>query len=133
MGIGDEFARYKAELDNRFWAVSAEANGQIVMSLWNDFLKAEGGRWIYTDRLSRWSGHGNRLFAKHLEKAWTKQLPIRIVVARTDNIALVRAGGDASTAKNTFKARPEWIGRVQEFDGDAFKIVFEKQTVTDTH
>ena len=81
MGIVDEFARYKAVLANRFWAVSAETKGEIVMSLWQDFLKAEGGRWIYSDRLSRWSGHGNRLFATHLEKAWTDQLPIRIVLA----------------------------------------------------
>jgi putative restriction endonuclease len=50
---------------------------------------------------------------------------VRIVKATTDNVALVEGGGDASIARNTFKARPEWAGRVTEFDGDNFTIEFE--------
>jgi len=49
-------------------------------------------------------------------------------MARTDNVALIDGGGGGSKAKNTLKAQPERVGRVTEFDGDAFTIVFDKPT-----
>ncbi|NDK37332.1 hypothetical protein DT603_00535 [Pseudoxanthomonas gei] len=81
---------------------------------------------VYRDLLSRWTGNGNRLFAKHLELVFADQRPVRLVIAKTDNVALIEGGGDGSKAKNTFKARPEWIGRVTDFDGNNFTIKFDK-------
>jgi len=52
-----------------------------------------------------------------------------VVVSRTDNVDLIESGGDGSKAKNVFKARPEWIGRVTSFDGDNFEIRFERTSV----
>jgi putative restriction endonuclease len=126
MGIVDEFARYRATLKNRFYCVSAISDGQMVASLWQHRIKVEDGKWVYRDCLSRWSGQGNTLFREHLKQAIAEDLPVRIVMARTDNIPLIEHGGDGSKAKNTFKARPEWIGKVAEFDGDNFVIQFEK-------
>jgi putative restriction endonuclease len=126
MGIVAEFARYKATLRNRFYDISAEVGSETVLSLWRHRISVEGGRWIYRDHLSRWSGLGNEQFARHLRTAFNDGRLIRVVVATTDDAELVEAGGDASTAKNTFKARPDWVGRVEAFDGDHFTIGFDR-------
>ena len=126
MGISAEFAKLGARLVNNQWAVSALTGTELVASLWFHRLKSENGQLVYRDYLGRWSGHGNRLFAKHLEVAKSDQRPVRLVIARTDDVALIEAGGDGSKAKKTFKARPEWVGRVTDYDGDRFTIAFDK-------
>ena len=126
MGIVAEFEKYKARLRNQFWAVSALTDTEMVASLWEHRIRVESGRWVYRDYLTRWSGNGNALFREHLLQAMSEERPVRIVKATTSNVALVEGGGDASKAKNTFKARPEWIGRVTNFDGDNFEIIFER-------
>ena len=127
MGISAEFATYKAKLVNIQWAVSALTESELVVSLWSHRMKTQSdGTWVYQDYLARWSGNGNKLFREHLRVAIAEERPVRVVLARTDNEALIEGGGDGSKAKNTFKARPERIGRVIEFDGDAFTIVFDK-------
>jgi hypothetical protein len=126
MGITSEFARYGATLVNRQWAVSALTADEWIASLWQHRMTTEGEQWVYRDYLGRWSGNGNKLFAEHLRIAYADQRPVRVVVARTDNVTLVEGGGDASKGKNTFKARPERVGRVMAFDGDHFTIVFDK-------
>ena len=129
MGISAEFASYKAKLVNVQWAVSALTDSELVMSLWSHRMKTKpDGTWIYQDNLGRWSGNGSKLLAEHLRLAIAEERPVRLVMARTDNVPLIEGGGDASKAKNTFKARPERIGRVAEFDGDAFTIVFDRPT-----
>lgn len=125
MGITAEFARLGARLANAQWAVSALTREEMVASLWYHRMKTEDGRLVYRDYLGRWSGHGNRLFGEHLRQAFEEQRPVRLVMARTDDVALVERGGSAAKARNTFSARPEWIGRVTKFDGDNFTIEFE--------
>lgn len=126
MGIVDEFARYNATLVNHIYTVSAIQDGQMVASLWQHRIKVENGGWVYRDFLGRWSGNGNALFRKHLEQAVAEELPVRVVVARTDNVELIEGGGDGSKAKNHYKARPEWIGKIVAYDGNNFEIRFDK-------
>ena len=126
MGITAEFAKLGARLVNNQWAVSALTANEMVASLWFHRLKAENGQLVYRDYLGRWSGHGNRLFAEHLKTAMSDQRPVRLVIAKTDDVGLIESGGDGSKAKKTFKARPEWVGRVTDFDGDRFTIAFNR-------
>lgn len=126
MGITAEFAKLGARLVNNQWAVSALTANEMVASLWFHRLKTEDGQLVYRDYLGRWSGHGNRLFAEHLKIAMSDQRPVRLVIAKTDDVDLIESGGDGSKAKKTFKARPEWVGRVTDFDGDRFTIAFNK-------
>ena len=126
MGITAEFARYGAKLVNQQWAVSALTEDAWVASLWYHRMTSEHGQLVYRDLLSRWSGNGNRLFAQHLELVFADQRPVRLVMAKTDDVALIEGGGDGSKAKKTFRARPEWTGRVTEFDGNNFTIKFDK-------
>jgi hypothetical protein len=121
------FNRYGAKLANPQWAVSAvNDKGELVVSCWSHYLKAGGGKLVYTDYLSRWSGNtaGNNLFRKHLEEAIAADMPIRLVKATTSDPELVDSGGDASEGKNTFSVREDVVGRVTSFDGDNFTIEF---------
>ena len=130
MGITEAFATYKAKLVNVQWAVSSLTESELIVSLWKHRMKPQSdGTWIYQDYLGRWSGHGNALFGAHLRVAIAEGRPVRLVMATADTVALIEGGGDGSKANNTFKARPERIGRVTEFDGNNFTIVFARPTV----
>jgi len=125
------FRRYKAELDNPNWAVSAIAkDGAVVISCWTQyFVRAEAGVLRYQDSLSRWNGSnkpGWNLLRKHLELAKANHSEIRLVLARTDNPEAVAKGGDASKLNNSFSTREDLIGRLTHFDGDQFTIDFRK-------
>src|SRR5690606_10531510 len=95
-------------------------------SLWFHRLKSEEGQLVYRDYLGRWSGHGNRLFGEHLKIALADQRPVRLVIVRTDDVEQIESGDDGSKVRKTFRARPEWVGRVTAFDGDQFAIGFDK-------
>ena len=132
MGISAEFAKFGATLKNVQWSVSAyNTKGELVLSLWQHFFgKAVAGKIRYEDNVSRWSGAGNKEFRRNLDQAFAGQQVIRAVLARTSNEAGVRSGQDASQFKNTFAARPDWIGKVLLWDGDHFIIEFEKAPLT---
>ena len=124
MGIAAEFARFNAKLANVQWAVSARTAEGVVMSLWQHKLRTENGVWVYRDRLSRWQGPGNRLFAEHLREALEHNLQLRMVKAIAAEPALVDRGEYASTMRKTFHAVPDRVGQVVSFDGDAFELRF---------
>lgn len=127
MGIEQEFARFGAKLRNRNWAVSAliDAPKQLVVSLWAHNLQTVDGRWVYDDSLARWQGAGKNLLKEHLSIAHHEGLPLRTVVATMLNREQVLAG-TAKQPRNSFKARPEWLGRVERLNGDAFLLVFDR-------
>ena len=126
--LTEAFAKYGATLKNVNWSVSAENDkGELVLSLWQQFFKAPVGNTIrYVDKVSRWSGNGNKEFRERLDKAHASSQPIRAVIARTNNEAAVASGQDASKLKNTFSVRENWLGKLALWDGDNFEIEFTK-------
>lgn len=130
LGYVDAFRRYKAELANPQWAVSAiSANGELVISCWSHlFGKNEDGELPYRDRVGRFSGNvpGANLLKEHLQKALTEQLPVRLIIATTEHTDVVDRGGNASEAPKTFRLREDLIGYVKSFDGDSFELRFRR-------
>lgn len=127
MGISAEFAVYGAKLVNLQWAVSALTESELVVSLGSHRIKTlPDVAWVHHDHLGRWSCNGSSLFADHLRIAIAEERPVRLVLVRTDDMALVESGEGASKSRKSFKARPERIGRVTRFDGNTFTIVFAK-------
>ena len=127
------FNRYGTKLNNPNWAVSAiSKSGELVISCWKHYLSNEGGKLVYTDRLSRWASNkpGNNLLRGHLDAATKDQTNVRLVIAKTDKPALVDSGEDASQAQNTFGVREDLVGRIGSFDGDEFVIEFTKDLAT---
>lgn len=127
MGIDREFGRYGAKLVNRAWAVSAltDEPPQLVVSIWQHNIDTSDGRWVYDDSLARWKGPGKNLLKEHLALAQRDRLPLRAVVATQHNRADVLVNPDKQP-RNTFQARPDWMGRVELLDGDRFSLVFEQ-------
>lgn len=131
LSLTSAFARYGAKLANPQWAVSAiNSNGELIVSCWKHYLEGADGKLCYRDRLSRWAGNaaGNNLLREHLNKAISDDLPVRLVIARTDAMDIVDSGQDASQAPKTFGVRENLVGRVVTFDGDHFEIVFVRKT-----
>lgn len=132
MGIEREFGRYGAKLVNRAWAVSAltEDPRELVVSIWQHNIEIIDGRWVYDDSLARWRGAGKNLLMEHLAIASREGLRLRAVVATQLNRA-ERLADPNKPARNTFQARPDWVGRVERLDGDHFVFVFEHQKARD--
>ena len=122
------FANYGAKLKNTRWAYSAIANdGALVISCWRHFLKTDvDGHMSYKDNLSRWqSNHpGKNLLADHLRQAFQGNLPVRLVVATLGDPKKSSVRGNASSDPKTFSIEKDLVGKVVEFDGDAFAIEF---------
>ena len=129
MGIQSCFTEYNAVLKNVNWSVSAiNDRGELVVSLWNQFFKKTAPKKLtYIDQVSRWSGNGNKEFISNLEKGYNSGMPVRVIIARTNNEAAIREGKDASKLKNRFHTRPDWKGKITLWNGDNFEIEFEPE------
>ena len=136
MGISDEFRKFKASLKNVNWSVSAiNEKNELVVSLWGHrpLLKFDKDKriQIYTDKITRWSGHGKNEFRKNLDNALKESLTVRAVLVKLKNVddfSKILAGEDASYFAKNFTAKDGWIGKITLWDGENFTIEFEEDT-----
>jgi hypothetical protein len=131
LNITTAFNRYGAKLVNPNWAVSSfNEKGELVVSCWKHYIEFSGGKAVCVDRLSRWSDKspGNNLLRRHLEEAFDKNAAVRLVMAVTEETAVVDSGADASSIKKYFLVRPNLVGRILSFDGDEFQIEFLRES-----
>lgn len=126
----EAFQSYGAKLVNPQWAYSAIAkDGSLVISCWSHKLKLRDRVLTYTDRLSRWKLNppGKNLLIQHLTTARDQTLPVRLVIAPTDQPDVVDRGEEASTIQKTFHVKKNVVGKIAVFDGDNFTIEFREQ------
>ena len=130
--LSDAFAVYGAKLKNPQWAVSSmTADGDaLVVSCWRHYINVIGDIWRYEDKLSRWPGNspGNNLLGKHINEAFKKNLPVKLVLAIKENTDAIDSGTRCLKVKKQFDVRPR-EGRITYFDGDRFVIEFRKKPV----
>ena len=101
---------------------------ELVVSLWEQyFKKLEQGSMTYIDQTSRWNGHGNKEFISNLNKAIENKSNVRVVIAKTNKPDVVAHGGDASQLKNTYSVKPDWLGKIEVWDGNNFQIKFTSE------
>lgn len=126
MLISEAFAKFGATQKNVQWSVSSvNESNELVLSLWDQFFEKRGkGTITYLDRVSRWSGLGNKEFTQNLVMAHEKNMPVRAIIAKSKQPDVVAAGGAASNLGNTFHPKLEWIGKITKWDGDGFEIEF---------
>lgn len=130
LSFTDAFKFFGAKLANPQWAYSAIAeDGALVISCWSHMLKLNDSVLSYTDRLSRWklNSPGKNLLIEHLTRARDHALPVRLVVATTDEPDVVDRGDEASTIHKTFHVKENVVGKVILFDGDNFTIEFRRK------
>jgi len=130
LGINAAFAEYGAVLKNPQWSVSAwTPSGDLVVSLWDHHFRkgAPSGMMDFADSFDRWSGHGNKEFRENVSKAHAAGSRIHLVIVKTDQIARVEAGEDASKIRKEFFLRDDMIGWVHEFTDALYVIRFKRQ------
>lgn len=128
LGIKEAFSRYGATLRNVQWSVSAWApDGSLVLSLWQHHTrKGIAGTLEFAGCANRWQGPGNKEFRENVAKAFGSGESVRLVIVRTDEIARVEAGEDASKIRKDFFLRDDLIGKVIEWDGENYAVRFTK-------
>ena len=129
LGIRDAFSRYGAKLKNVQWSVSAwTADGSLVVSMWDHHRRRRTapGTLVFEGSANRWRGAGNSEFRENVERAFRDGAPVRLVIARTDEVARVEAGEDGSKIKKEFFLKEEVVGRVTEWDGEHYAFTFTK-------
>lgn len=130
----EAFKKFGAKLTNPQWSVSARApDGRIVLSCWYHRLANTGEAHVYrySDSLSRFRGNvaGSNELREHLEEAQCGA-GFRLVVARlldSKDEAAVERGEGADKLPKTFVVKPEFLGRLEAFDGDSFSILFRPE------
>jgi hypothetical protein len=125
-GFREVFSRYGATLRNVQWSVCAWApDGSLVVSVWSHhYRKGPGKSAEYVGSVSRWSGPGNREFRENVALAFKSRCVVRLVIAKTDDVAHVEAGRNAGILKKEFEARDDLIGEVAEYDGENYVFRF---------
>lgn len=126
----EAFRAFGAKLVNPMWAYSAIAqDGAVVISCWSHKLKLKDGVLRYTDHLSRWEPNtpGKNLLIEHLNAAQDQSLPVRLVIATTDQPEVVERGEDASSIRKTFHIKEDVVGKVALFDGDNLVLEFRRK------
>lgn len=93
------------------------------MSLWSHNFSPDMSR--YAMETAHWKGSGKHTFRAHLEQARAESLPIRVVVATSDNPAKVRAG-NAARASNDFEPNFSLVGQVVSLEANSFELAFER-------
>lgn len=74
---------------------------------------------------ARWTNRpGKSLIQAHLRRAFSKKLPVRMVLATTDADDTEVAGVDGNQIAKTFTVRDDLVGHVVEFDSGRFIIDF---------
>jgi hypothetical protein len=137
MNLVEAVRRYKAQLKNPRWSVSAfSEDGSLVVCLWEHLLKRvadpdTGDSTLqYQDRLSSWAGnrnHGAKEFKGHLERVVAEGTLLRLVITharRPADHALVGQVADESAIPKEFSVREDLVGEVARFDGDELRLVF---------
>ena len=132
MLISEAFSKFKAKQKNVNWSVSSFNNHEeLIVSLWEQYFHktALNGKpsMTYIDKVSRWSGAGQKEFIMNLDKATETETIVRTIVAKTSKPDVVDKGGDASKLKNTFAPKMDWIGKINVWDGDNFEIEFIRE------
>lgn len=128
MRLTEAFRRYGVELTNPQWTSSAvsEDPRQVILSLWKHSFNEDMTR--YEIGTAGWKGAGKVIFYRHLRQAMTEGLPLRVIVASTDDPDEI-VEGNASRTDNDFEPDFELVGRVVRLEDNELELAFERTGV----
>lgn len=121
----DAFRMYGIELPNPLWTSSGVRDDprEVVLSLWKHGFNDDMSR--YETGTAGWSGGGKPIMYRHLRLAMEEGLPIRVVVADTDDRDEIYLG-NATRTDNDFEPDFELVGRVLRLEENEFELAFER-------
>ncbi|WP_235872788.1 HNH endonuclease [Pseudoxanthomonas winnipegensis] len=115
-------AEIKPAISTSSWIT--ESPRELVVSLWKHNFSEDFS--AYSDEITHWSSSGGVKFKRDVADALKQGLPVRVVLAQTDQVDLVR-NGRAKDAKSTYDPRPDLIGTIIRISND--EVVFAFETV----
>ncbi|AGI06877.1 HNH endonuclease [Xanthomonas citri] len=115
-------AEIKPAISTSSWIT--ESPRELVVSLWKHNFSEDYS--AYSDEITHWGSSGGVKFKKDVADALKQGLPVRVVLAQTDQVELVR-NGRAKDAKSTYDPRLDLIGTVIRISKD--EVVFAFETV----
>lgn len=123
MRITEAFRRYGVELTHPAWTSSAVSENprQVILSLWRHSFSPDMTR--YETGTAEWDGGGKPIFYRHLRMAMEEGLPIRVIVATTDDPEEI-VKGNATRTQNDFEPDFSLVGRVVYLEENAFELAF---------
>lgn len=125
MRLTEAFRRYGVELTNPQWTSSAvsEDPPQVILSLWKHSFNEDMTR--YETGTAGWKGAGKAIFYRHLRQAMDEGLPIRVVVASSEDPDQI-VEGNAARTDNDFEPDFELVGRVVRLEDNELVLAFER-------
>lgn len=124
MRMTDAFRRYGVEIKNPQWTSSVLSDDppQVVLSLWRHDFSEDMTR--YVSKTTQWKGAGKPLFYRHLRQAMAEGLPLRVVMATSQDPDEVKRGN----ARRPKDFEPEFslVGRVVRLEDDGFELAFDR-------
>jgi len=128
MRLTEAFRRYGIELTNPMFTSSAVSTDppQVVLSLWKHSFNDDMTR--YETGTAGWKGAGKPIFYRHLRQAMEEGLPLRVIVASTDDPDQI-VEGNASRTDNDFEPDFELVGRVVRLEDNELELAFERTGV----
>lgn len=121
-------AEIKPAISTSSWFT--ESPRELVVSLWKHNFSEDFS--AYSDEISHWVSSGGAKFKKDVADALKQGIPIRVVLAQTDRVDLVR-NGQATKANNTYDPRPDLVGTVIRISNDVVVLSFETVEVSPTN
>ncbi len=125
MRLTEAFRRYGVELTNPLFTSSAVSENppQVILSLWKHSFNEDMTR--YETGTAGWKGAGKAIFHRHLRRAMDEGLPLRVIVASTDDPDEIVAG-NATQTENDFEPDFELVGRVVRLEDNELELAFER-------
>jgi hypothetical protein len=121
----DAFASYKVKPARRLRSAMTQ-DGNLVISCWyGGFKKAQVEVLRYEEDLSGQTTEMATALRVHLAAALSNECEVRVIIAvetlipKTDPPAV-------ATARTTYYARKDLVGRVSSFDGERFVVEFHR-------
>ncbi|WP_355581847.1 HNH endonuclease [Xanthomonas cannabis] len=121
-------AEIKPAISTSSWIT--ESPRELVVSLWKHNFSEDYS--AYSDEITHWGSSGGVKFKKDVADALKQGLPVRVVLAQTDQVDLVR-NGRAKDAKSTYDPRPDLIGTVIRISNDEAVFAFETVEASPTN
>jgi hypothetical protein len=125
----DAFARYKVKSANRARSALTADRALVISCFYNRFHRAEVGVLRYEEDLAADTGSIATLLRTHLAEALESELDVKVIIAMAaERPSSLETASEVTThsARLSFHARTDLVGRVTFFDGSRFVVEFRR-------
>lgn len=121
----EAFASYRVRPVRRMRSAMTDDGDLVISCRYAGFKKVQVEILRYEEDLSGQAGEIAAALRTHLSEALSNQFDVRVIVAVETSDPKTESSSN-STARTTYYARKDLVGRVSSFDGQRFVVEFRK-------